>query len=257
MKIEEKTVKTLIRQGGPSVFSWSEIYLNPYQGCYHNCMYCDGKSEYYHMHEDFGERIFVKENAPTLFKKFLKSKGFRPIHNKEQSAIDEFFPSLKDVPDSKLLPKSIITIGGGVCDVYQQPEKTVKMTRELLEIVYDYQFPLWILTKNNLVLRDIDIIKKINEETYACVNFTITLSDEKAQKVFEPRASTTTERFEAIRTLRKEGIHSGVFCYPSLPFIGNTDENILAIYQRAKEVDAEFIYANGLTLKPGRTAYPF
>ena len=257
MKIEEKTVKTLIRQGGPSVFSWSEIYLNPYQGCYHNCMYCDGKSEHYHMHEDFGDRIFVKENAPALFKKYLKSKGFQPVHNKEQSAIDEFFPSLKDIPDSKTTPKSIITVGGGVCDVYQQPEKTVKMTQELLEIVYDYQFPLWILTKNDLVLRDIDLIKKINKESYACVNFTITLHDEKAQKIFEPRASTTPERFEAIRILRKEGIHSGVFCYPSLPFIGNTDKNIQAIYQSAKAANAEFIYANGLTLKPGRNKDEF
>ncbi len=257
MKIEEKLVKTLIRQGGPSVFSWSEIYLNPYQGCYHNCVYCDGKSEYYHMHDDFGDRIFVKKNAPALFKKYLKSKGFRSVHSNEQFAIDEFFPSLKEISNSKVIPKSIITIGGGVCDVYQQPEKTEKMTRELLEIVYDYQFPLWILTKNDLVLRDLDIIKEINKESYACVNFTITLKDEKAQKIFEPRASSTSERFEAVRALRKEGIHSGIFCYPALPFIGNTDENIQAIYQRAKEVNAEFIYADGLTLKPGRSKDEF
>lgn len=257
MKIEEKLVKTLIRQGGPSVFSWSEIYLNPYQGCYHNCVYCDGKSEHYHMHDDFGDRIFVKKNAPALFEKFLKSKSFQPVHEKEQSVIDEFFPSLKAIPNSKVLPKSIITIGGGVCDSYQQAEETVKITRKLLEIVYNYQFPLWILTKNDLVLRDIDLIKKINKETYACVNFTITLSDEKAQKIFEPRASTTSERFEAIRILRKEEIHSGVYCYPSLPFIGNTDKNIQEIYQRAKRVGAEFIYCDGLTLKPSRSKNEF
>ncbi len=257
MKIEEKIVKTLIRQGGPSIFSWSEIYLNPYQGCYHNCVYCDGKSEHYHMHDDFGDRILVKKNAPALFEKFLKSKSFQPVHEKEQSAIDEFFPSLKAIPNSKVLPKSIITIGGGVCDSYQQAEETVKITRKLLKIVYNYQFPLWILTKSNLVLRDIDLIKKINKETYACVNFTITLSDEKTQKIFEPRASTTSERFEAIRILRKEGIHSGVYCYPSLPFIGNTDENIQEIYQCAKKVGAEFIYCNGLTLKPGRSKNEF
>ncbi len=257
MKIQTKQAKTLIRQGGPSIFSWSEIYLNPYQGCYHNCVYCDGKSEHYHMHEQFGDEIYVKENAPQLFKKFLKNKGFQSVHSNEQSAIDQFFPTLKAIPETKRVAKSIITIGGGVCDVYQQPEKEVGMTRELLEIVYDYQFPLWILTKNNLVLRDIDLIKKINEESYACVNFTITLNDENAQKIFEPRASSTFERFEAIRTLRKAGIHCGVFCYPALPFIGDTDENIESIYKRAKEVGAEFIYCDSLTLKPGRSKNEF
>jgi len=253
MKIVKKEAKTLVRKGGPSIFSWSELYLNPYQGCYHNCVYCDGKSEHYHMHDDFGDRIYVKENASALFRRFLKNKGFRQIHNARQSAIDQFFPSLKEIPKAKTEPKTIITIGGGVCDVYQQAEKSVKITLELLEIVYEHQLPLWILTKSDLVLRDIDLIKKINEETYACVNFTITLADEQAQKIFEPRASTTNERFETIKKLRKEGIHSGIYAYPSLPFIGDTDENISEIYSRAKQAGAEFIYCSGLTLKPGRS----
>lgn len=257
MIVEEYLAKSIIRQGGASIFSWSEVYLNPYQGCYHDCVYCDGKSEHYHMHDDFGLRIKVKENAPELFTKFLKSKGFYPVHKKEQLAMYDFFPSLKESDKGEKIGKSIVTIGGGVCDVYQQAEEKTKMTRRLLEIVYDYQLPLWILTKNALVLRDIDLIKKINKETYACVNFTITLNDEEAQKIFEPRASTTTERFEAIRKLRKEGIHSGIYCYPALPFIGDTDENIRAIYKRAKEIRAEFIYANGLTLKPGRSKNEF
>jgi DNA repair photolyase len=256
MTIEEIHAKSIIRQGGPSIFSWAEVYLNPYQGCYHDCVYCDGKSEHYHMHDDFGQLIKVKVNAPQLLIKFLQSKGFFPVHKKEQLAMYDFFPSLKESEGSKL-SKWIITPGGGVCDVYQPAEDSVKMTRKLLEILYDYQFPIWILTKNDLVLRDIDILKKINKETYACVNFTITLNDEKIQKIFEPRASTTTERFEAIRQLRKEGIHCGIYSYPALPFIGDTDENIQAIYQRAKDVGTEFIYSSGLTLKPGRSKNEF
>ncbi|MHA1157049.1 MAG: radical SAM protein [Candidatus Heimdallarchaeota archaeon] len=210
MKIENYEAKSLVRQGGVSIFSWAETYLNPYQGCYHNCVYCDGKSEQYYMHEDFGERIRVKT-----------------------------------------------TIGGGVCDVYQPAEKEAKMARKLLEIVYDYQLPLWILTKNKLVLRDIDLIKKINKESYACVNFTITLADERARKIFEPRASSSEERFEAIKILRKEGINSGIYFYPCLPFIGDTEENVSSIYQRAKEVNAQFVNCAGLTLKPGRSKNEF
>lgn len=253
MKIEQYEAKSLIRTGGSSIFSWAEYYLNPYQGCYHDCVYCDGKSEHYHMHEEFGDLIKVKKNAPELLKKFLKDKGFFPVHKKEQFAIYEFFPDLKESAKSHKYGKAIINIGGGVCDVYQPAEKEVKMTRKLMEIVHDYKFPLWILTKNDLVLEDIDLLKEINKDSYACVNFTITLADEKAQRIFEPRASSSQERFDAIKALRKEGIHSGVYFYPALPFIGDTIKNVEAIYKQAKEVGAEFVYSAGLTLKPGRS----
>ncbi|MHA1551739.1 MAG: radical SAM protein [Candidatus Heimdallarchaeaceae archaeon] len=257
MKIENYEAKSLVRQGGVSIFSWAETYLNPYQGCYHNCVYCDGKSEQYYMHEDFGERIRVKTNAPELLIKFLKKQGFSSVHSKKQFSIIDYFPAFKKDAKSDSKPKSIITIGGGVCDVYQPAEKEAKMARKLLEIVYDYQLPLWILTKNKLVLRDIDLIKKINKESYACVNFTITLADERARKIFEPRASSSEERFEAIKILRKEGINSGIYFYPCLPFIGDTEENVSSIYQRAKEVNAQFVNCAGLTLKPGRSKNEF
>jgi len=257
MKIENYEAKSLVRQGGVSIFSWAEIYLNPYQGCYHDCVYCDGKSEQYYMHEDFGERIRVKTNAPELLIKFLKKQGFSSVHSKKQFSIIDYFPAFKKDAKSDSKPKSIITIGGGVCDVYQPAEKEAKMARKLLEIVYDYQLPLWILTKNKLVLRDIDLIKKINKESYACVNFTITLADERARKIFEPRASSSEERFEAIKILRKEGINSGIYFYPCLPFIGDTEENVSSIYQRAKEVNAQFVNCAGLTLKPGRSKNEF
>ena len=106
-------------------------------------------------------------------------------------------------------------------------------------------------------LRDLDLLKKINEESYACASFTITLADEKKQKIFEPNASTSQERFEAIEKLREEGIHSGIYFYPTLPFIGDTDENMNSIYKTGKEVGAEFIYCWGLTLKPGRNKNQF
>ncbi|MFW9922886.1 MAG: radical SAM protein [Candidatus Thorarchaeota archaeon] len=257
MNVEEIEAKSLVRMSGPSIFSWAEIYLNPYQGCFHDCKYCDGNSEHYHMHDDFSGKLKVKINAPQLFEKFLKSKGFNSVHRKEQYEMFDFFPGLKEDKKRYRVAKSIINIGGGVCDVYQPLEEEVKMTRKLLEIVYDYQMPLWILTKNDLVLRDIDLIKEINKETYACVNFTITLANEREQKIFEPGASTTEERFQAIKEFRKAGIHSGVYFYPTLPFIGDTEENIKNIYERAKKVDTEFIFCGSLTLKPGRNKNEF
>jgi len=253
MFIEEYNAKTLMRKSSPSLFSWSEHYLNPYQGCFHDCQYCDGKSEVYHMHEDFGNRIRVKKNAPHLLERFLKSQGLISSH--QHSTLDNHLT----LGGSRGYPKSnfILFIGGGVCDVYQPAEKQVKITRTLLHLAYMYNVPVQILTKNTLALRDLDLFKKINETTYAAVNFSITLADERAQKIFEPRASTTTERFNAIQKLRGEGIHSGVYFYPPLPFIGDTDENMLAIFQKAKDVGAEFVYVWSLTLKPGRNKISF
>ena len=257
MIIEKYEAKSLIRTCSSSLFSWGEAYLNPYQGCYHDCVYCDGKSEGYYMHADFGERIRVKINAPILFEQFLKKKGFIHLHREKTSTLVDFLPSIKDSVQPRRPGKFIVHIGGGVCDVYQPAEKEIKITRKLLQITYDYKFPVFILTKNKLVLRDLDLLTKINEESYANVSFTITLADEKTQKIFEPRASTTQERFEAIKRLRDEGIHSGVYFYPTLPFIGDTDENMQTIYKQAKKVGTEFVYCWGLTLKPGRNKQEF
>lgn len=257
MRIEKFIAKSLIREARPSLFSWAEIYLNPYQGCYHDCKYCDGKSEGYYMHEDYADRIRVKINAPTLLEQFLKKKGFVPIRGERTSTLVDYLPSLKGQADFHNKAPFILYIGGGVCDVYQPAERKVRITQKLLQIAHDYSFPVMVLTKNKSVLRDLDLLKKINEDNYACVNFTITLSEEKMQKIFEPRASTTQERFRAIKKLREEGIHSGVYFYPTLPFIGDTDENMEAIYNQAKAVDAEFVYCWGLTLKPGRSKNEF
>lgn len=256
MRIEKYKAKSVIRKSSPSLFSWSEIYLNPYQGCFHDCKYCDGKSEGYYMHDDYADRIRVKTNAPKLLEQFLRKKNFLPIHRDKTSTLVDFIPSQNRVQYQKQ-DSFVLFIGGGVCDVYQPAEKKIKITRELLQIAYDYSIPVFILTKNILVLRDLDLFKKINKDSYACVCFTITLVEEKIQKIFEPRASTTQERFDAIKKLRQEGIHSGIYFYPVLPFIGDTDENMKEIYHQAKSVDSEFVYCWGLTLKPGRSKREF
>ncbi len=257
MIIEEYEAKSLVRTTRTSLFSWAEVYLNPYQGCEHDCVYCDGKAEGYYMHDDFGQRIRVKKNAPELLETYFKKQGFFPINREKTSTLTDYFPDLKKSADSTGKGKFILFIGGGVCDVFQSAEKEIKMTRKLLQLAYDYKIPVYFLTKSNLILRDLDLLKKINEDSYACACFTITLADEQEQKIFEPNASTTHERFEAVEKLREEGIHSGVYFYPTLPFIGDTAENMTSIYKTSKEVGAEFIYCWGLTLKPGRNKNQF
>lgn len=257
MIIEKYRAQSLIRKAQPSLFSWTEVYLNPYQGCYHDCKYCDGKSEQYHMHDDYASRVKVKINAPELLEKYLRKRGFLPLKRRKTGTLFDFMPSMKSNVHVHQPPKFILFIGGGVCDVYQPAEQEVRMTRTLLTIARDYRFPVFILTKNVGVLEDLDVLKTINTDSYVNVSFSITLADEKAQKIFEPQASTTDQRFQAIHILRKQGIHSGIHFYPVLPFLGDTCENMQTIYTRAQEVGAEFVHCWGLTLKPGRNKMEF
>ncbi|MBU6998463.1 MAG: hypothetical protein HXS42_12465 [Theionarchaea archaeon] len=257
MILEPYTAKSVMRKSSPSLFSWGEAYLNPYQGCYHDCVYCDGKSEGYYMHRDFSQRIKVKTNAPLLLEQFLRKKGYIPFYRQKTNTLVDFIPSLRDSAQKSQPPGFVLHIGGGVCDVYQPAEAETQMTRTLLSIARDYGLPVFILTKNTLVLRDLELLKHINRTAHACCSFTITLADNESQKIFEPHASTTDERFEAIRTLRREGIHAGIHFYPVLPFIGDTAENMETLYTRAREVGAEFVYCWGLTLKPGRNKEEF
>ncbi len=249
LKIEKVLCKSLVRKSHPSVFAWMDYSLNPYQGCWHDCRYCDGKSERYHMHEDFGERILVKENAPELLLRFLRSKGCA-------SKSDPHTGSLFGEPDERKAP-FVLFLGGGVCDVYQPAEEKAGMTRRLLQISYDHGVPVSILTKNTLVLRDLDLLSRINGETSAGVHFSITLAEDEVRSVFEPRASPSLERFQAIRKFRESGIRSGVYFLPILPFIGDTPENRGNIFSNARSSGAQFVYSGGLTLKPGRNKAEF
>ncbi|MHA1971680.1 MAG: radical SAM protein [Candidatus Hodarchaeales archaeon] len=252
MIIEKVKAKNLVNKTKIDDWWWTEGGMNPYQGCFHNCTYCDGKSEGYHMHEDFGTRIKAKINSPQLLEKFLKKNGFIPVNREKTSTLADFYPSLKEQMIKKQPSKFILSVGGGVTDVYQPIERRLKITKRLLEILYDYDIPVQILTKNKNVLRDLKLLKKINDSTYANVSFSITLGDNSIQKIFEPRASSTSERFEALRQIREAGIHGGVLFVPCLPWIGDTDENMVKIFQMARDSHAEYVILSGLTLKPGR-----
>jgi len=109
-----------------------------------------------------------------------------------------------------------------------------------------------VLTKSTLVLRDLDLLKEIHERAFANVVFTITLHDEETKRVFEPNSSATSERFDALKAIRKAGLFGGVMATPIIPGIGDTEENMRGLARDAKRVGAEFIQFAGMTLKPGR-----
>ncbi len=248
--IEYFKAKTLVREerGG------NVVHLNPYQGCAHDCVYCDGKSEGYHMHADFGTRIRVKENAPQLLEEYLRRKGFLPVNRKRTGTLLDL--GIKQEREPK---KFTIGISGGVCDVYQPAESVVGMSRKMLQIVCDYGFPVSLLTKNKLVLKDLDILKKIQKTAGATVCMTIVFSrkNERLREIFEPGASTIAERFGALQTLHDAGITTGIWMLPILPWIGDSEDNLRELVKDAAAAGVEFILPGGLTLKQGRSKLEF
>lgn len=208
--------------------SWFGINynMNIYKGCCHGCIYCDSRSECYGI-ENF-DTVRAKENAINLIRKELKSK------------------------------KRTGVIGtGAMSDPYNPFEKVAMLTRNALEQINTFNFGIAIATKSNLVTRDIDILKKIKDHSPVIIKMTITTLNDEVCKKIEPNVSVSSERFEAIKELTKNGIYAGILLMPILPFINDNEENIIGIVRRASECGAKFIYSYGMgvTLRQNQRDY--
>jgi len=223
-EIEAKSI--LIYNKRPSSWFGVHYYLNIYRGCTHGCIYCDSRSECYRI-ENFDSEISVKTNAVELLRKELAKKRYKE------------------------------TVGfGSTSDAYIPIELEYELTRKALEVIKEYRFPVNILTKSNLVIRDLDLLTEINEQNYACVCFTITTADDKLAKKIEPGAPLPSKRFEAMSILSSVGIKTGVIIMPMLPFITDTKENITKIVEESKKNGASFIYPSfSVTLRDRQRNY--
>jgi len=223
-EIEAKSL--LIYNKKPSSWFGVRYYLNIYRGCTHGCIYCDTRSECYKI-DNFDKEIAVKINAVELLRKELAKKRYRD------------------------------TIGfGSASDPYIPLELKYELTRRSLEVANELGFPVSILTKSNLVVRDLDLLSEINERNYACVCFTITTADDKLAKKIEPGAPLPSKRFEAMSILASVGIKTGVIIMPTLPFITDTKENIKNIVEKAKKSGAVFVYpCFSMTLRDRQRSY--
>ncbi|MFW9975001.1 MAG: radical SAM protein [Candidatus Thorarchaeota archaeon] len=226
--------------------------LNAYRGCEHGCVYCDGNSEYYHV-DNFYSHIKIKENAAQVLQKELKKLGFTSRTELESETLWSFL----DEEDAKRIVekvprKLVVAACGGVSDGFQPAEREHKVTYQILETVLDYGLPVFILTKSNLVLEYLDLLREIHDRAFANVAFTITCADDEVQKVFEPNAATTSERFAALKEIRNAGLYGGVMATPIIPTIGDNLENMTELVKKTKQANGEFIQFGGMTLKPGR-----
>ena len=183
----------------------------------------------YRVEGDFGKDIEVKTNAIEILDRELNPARRR-----------------------KPLPKSFMLLGGGVCDAYQPVEKKYQLARQTLELIYKYNFPVHILTKSTLVERDLDLLKKINQQQKAVVSFSFSTTDDKISNIFESGVPSPSDRLNLIKKIKDAGLSCGMFLKPVIPFITDTSEKIKETLLAAKEAGIDFVIFGNMTLKIGR-----
>ncbi len=201
--------------------------MNVYRGCTHGCIYCDSRSDCYGFDHRF-EDIAVKQNAPELLEEALKRKR-----------------------------KPCIIGTGAMCDPYMHCEEKLGYMRKCLEIIDRYGFGVAVQTKSDRILRDIDLIEKINRRSKAVVQITLTTYDESLCRIIEPDVCTTKRRYEVLKECQKRGIPTVVWLCPILPYINDTEENLRGILEYCFDAGVTGIinFGFGVTMRSGNREY--
>jgi DNA repair photolyase len=204
-------------------FTWT---INPYRGCEFACKYCYARytHEFMEMREgvDFERKIYVKQQTAWLLRQDLKK-----VKRGEQIAI------------------------GTATDPYQPAEKRFEITRGILEeLTHHHGLEIGIVSKSDLIRRDVELLRRVAENNSLYVNITITTLDTKLARILEPRAPRPDLRLAAVRELSFAGIKTGVICAPVLPGITDSPLAMDKLVRATKEAGGMYIYANPLFLKP-------
>lgn len=194
---EETPKKIVSESNSPDL---SHMYsINPYQGCEHGCIYCYARNshEYYGFSAglDFERKIIIKPNAPELLEQYFNKKNYKPV---------------------------CIMLSGNT-DCYQPVERKLGITQRLLEVFWKYKNPVSIITKNNVILRDIDILTDMARHNLVHVNVSITSLNEQLRQKLEPRTVTATGRLSVIQKLSEKGIPVRVMAAPIIPGLNSNE----------------------------------
>lgn len=201
--------------------------MNIYRGCSHGCIYCDSRSRCYRFNHPF-EDIEVKQNAPDLLEKALKSKRRKCM------------------------------IGtGSMSDPYMHCEEILRLTRKCLEIILRNGFGAAVQTKSDRILQDIDLLDEINHSAKCVVQMTLTTHDDGLCRILEPNVCNTKRRIEVLQKMHERGIPTIVWLTPILPFINDTEDNITSILNECARAGVKGVidFGMGLTLREGSREY--
>ena len=232
-----KEVKSILNKSKNKRSFFMEDYtLNPYMGCSFNCSYCYVNGSKY---ADNTNSYVVKSNAYELLKSKLKNK----VKKRERAIINL----------------------GSASEAYMEIEKDLFLTRDILKLLARFRFPIHIITKSDLILRDRDILKKIQESAIlpkdikvtdsdeesklkVIISFSFSTTDDKIAKIFEPKVPLPSKRLKAMKKLKKDGFCIGAALMPLLPFISDSEESLREIYSDFKNVGAEYAIPGSLSL---------
>lgn len=223
--METIPAKTILQKNKSSDWFGSDYNINLYKGCCHGCIYCDSRSDCYQI-EDFST-VRAKENCLQILRDELRRKV-----------------------------RTGIVGTGAMCDPYNPFEEQEQLTRHAMELLDVFEFGVHALTKSSLIARDTDIFCGIAEHSPVLCQVTVTAADDKLSALVEPNVSKTSERLEAIAKMSENGLVTGIVMTPLLPFIEDTEENVLGIVRMAKECGARSVYPMfGLTMRSGQREY--
>lgn len=221
--LKTKTILTKVKYGN----EWYGVdyNMNLYRGCSHGCIYCDSRSNCYHI--DNFDVPKGKENALLILEKEL----------------------------SKKYDHGVVGIGS-MSDTYNPQEIKYEQTRGALKILSKYNFGVSIDTKSDLILRDLDLLKEINSKNNVIIKFTITTPSDELSRIIEPHVCVSSKRFAAIKVLSDNGIFAGIMMNPVLPFITDNPDDIKRLVRLAHESGAKFIQTfMGMTLRENQRDY--
>jgi DNA repair photolyase len=221
--LESKSLLNRCVSGRQMPFTWT---INPYRGCEFACKYCYARytHEFMEMRDglEFEQKIYVKQHTAGLLRRELR----------------------------RVKPGESIALGTAT-DPYQPAERRYEVTRSILEeFTHHRGYELGIVTKSNLVVRDLDLLQEVARANKLSVHMTITTLDVDLARILEPRAPRPDLRIEAVRTLAQAGLRVGVSCSPVLPGITDSATSLEAVIKATAEAGADHVFANPLFLKP-------
>lgn len=217
--------KTILQKTKSTEWYGNDYNMNLYRGCCHGCIYCDSRSECYHI-ENF-DTVRAKENCIEILRNELRRKVRTGI------------------------------IGtGSMSDPYNPFEEKEEITRKALMLIDAYNFGVTVITKSDLITRDIDIYKDIAKHSPVLCNMTVTTADDNLCRKIEPNVCLSSERFEALTKMSEAGLKVGITLTPVLPFVTDNEENLLTIVKYANECGVKYIHAGfGMTLRENQRDY--
>jgi DNA repair photolyase len=229
-EIQVKSVLNKTKRRDP--WFLDDYTINPYSACSFNCLFCYIRGSKYGEHME--EKLSIKSNALEVLDKQLKNRALKNQHG--------------------------IIVLSSATDPYLQIERDARLTRKILELILQYRFPVHIITRSELIVRDFDLLKEIDEKAIlptdltatlkhgAIVTFSFSTTDDAIQKIFEPGATSPTRRLEAVKQSVEMGFHTGISLMPLLPYISDTTEHLTEMVSIFKNLGVKYILPASLTL---------